>query len=125
MDTNQKTLSKNVVREKLVEMGIDPVSADLFLGYHRQRPEIWRNFEKAALYLLVNRDGDFGAKEVFEWLRRGNDELSRSVSDFKLNNNIIIDNFTSLYGRVFVIFHPEFAARVPLRAARGPKRIAA
>jgi hypothetical protein len=118
--TDTQTKSKAEIRETLIGMGIEPVSADLFLAYHKSRPEIWRNFEKAALYLLVNRDGDFGAKEVFEWLRRGNDELSRSVSDFKLNNN-----FTSLYGRVFVIFHPEFAARVPLRAARGPKRIAA
>lgn len=113
-------IMKSEIRARLIDMGIDPVSADVFLAYHSKRPEIWRNFEKAALYLLTNRGGDFGAKEVFEWLRRGNDEMSKRAGEFKLNNN-----FTSMYGRVFVIFHPEYASRVPLRAARGVRSMAA
>jgi hypothetical protein len=107
------TLSKSQVFKGLCEMGVNPSAADLFLQYHSQRPQIWRAFEATALHLLASRGGDFGAKEVFENLRRGNEELP-TIGEFKLDNN-----FTAMYARVFVLFHPEYKARIKLKKAAG------
>jgi hypothetical protein len=107
------SLSKAQVFNGLCEMGVASSAADLFLQYHSQRPQIWRAFEATALHLLASRGGDFGAKEVFENLRRGNEELP-TIGEFKLDNN-----FTAMYARVFVLFHPEYKARIKLKKARG------
>jgi hypothetical protein len=107
------TLSKSQVFKGLCELGVTPAAADLFRQYHSQRPQIWKAFEATALHLLSTRGGDFGAKEVFENLRRGNDELP-TIGEFKLDNN-----FTAMYARVFVLFHPEYKARIKLKKAAG------
>lgn len=106
--------SKKEVRAKLIEMGMGIVKTDLFLATHAQQPEVWKNFEKMALHLVQTRRSNFGAKEIFESLRRGCDEIQIKAHDFKLNNN-----WTPYYARVFTIFHPEYKHRIQLREISG------
>lgn len=112
--------TKGEIKAGLIAMGIDINIAELFIAYHAKRPEIWQQFERMALWLIKNRHENFGAKEIFEALRRGNEDIASSEKEFKLNNN-----FTSIYARVFVLFHPEYRHRIELRQARGALRMAA
>lgn len=106
-------VTKGQIKQGLINMGVNLNIAELFIAHHAKRPQIWQQFEKMALWLIRNRQENFGAKEIFEALRRGNDEIPGIEGEVKLNNN-----FTAHYARVFVLMHPEYRHRIELRAVK-------
>ena len=89
-------------------------SADLFIAYHRERPKIWEEFAAAALALCEDGERRISAKHICEKIRYERQMEKRG--EFKISNSMV-----SLYARVFVLKYPEYADRIVLKEAVGPK----
>lgn len=75
-----------------------------FIGRHRQRQEVYFLFEREAARLIAeNPTKGIGAKQIYEALRRGTENLSRQGL-FVLSND-----WTPYYARLYAIYHPEHA----------------
>ena len=106
------------VRTRLIAMGVNFFSADVFLAYHRERPLIWAEFEKAALELCSEGRERISAKHVCEKIRY--EREFKKLGEFKISNSMV-----SLYARVFVMKHPQYSAKFVLKECVGPKQEAA
>ena len=76
-----------------------------FQAYHREHPEVYREFRQAAEQLLCRGIRHYGAKAIMEVVR-----FHRAVSGegpgepFKINNN-----YTSRYARLLQSDDPRFS----------------
>lgn len=87
-------------RESLISSGVDEKTVDAFLAYHRERPEIWAEFEHKALELIAGGHRIWGAKSIMEEIRR--EQRIKRGEGYKISNS-----FTAYYARVFAIKYPQ------------------
>lgn len=74
---------------------------DLFLDYHRSRPEIFTAFRKYTLEIIKGGAKKLGAKTIAEKLR-WESIMRTDGTDYKISNTA-----TSFYSRLFMEFHAE------------------
>jgi len=113
-------ITAHEIRKGLIDMGINPISADLFLGYNHKRPEIWKEFEAMALHLCESGEKQFGAKAVVEKIRWEREQSRNDKGEYAISNSMV-----SCYARVFVLKYPEYRNRIVLKEAHGPLKEAA
>lgn len=100
-------------RDRLIEEGVDPMTAQKFMIYHMGNPDVWRHFEDCALALINNGIKHFGAKAIAEHIRYEK-TLQRGADGFRLNNN-----YPAYYARIFQIKHPAHADFFETREVKG------
>lgn len=100
------------VREALLSDGIDINTVNLFLGWHKQNPQVWQMFEKVAMEAINAGIASWGAKGIAEVVRW---KLSiEKKGEYKCNNN-----FVSYYARVFTLKHPQHKEFFEFRECKG------
>ena len=73
-----------------------------FSQYHREHPEIWKEFKKITLQVIREGFKHYSSKSIFEairWRKRG--EIKSD--GFKVNNN-----YTADYARMFAKEFPQY-----------------
>jgi hypothetical protein len=86
-----------------------------FDEYNRLHPEIWHEFKKLALALVVKGRKHYGARCLVEVIRYHRD-LKYADRDFKINNNFVAD-----YARKFNRVCPEHGKFFEMRRRKGEK----
>lgn len=93
-------MSNSELVHKLVLQGVPVATAEKFVLFHRENPQIWREFYYATVALLSKGVRHYGAKAIFEHLRYES-TVSQGEGAWKLNND-----WTALYARLWKIKHP-------------------
>ena len=89
-------------------------SADKFLAFHRDNPEVYDRLRDLSLQLRRRGRAVYGIKSLFEVLR-WKMAIETTDEDFKLNNN-----YTSFYARLLMWSEPELRNFFRLREQRLP-----
>lgn len=84
-----------------------------FQAFHRQHPEVYREFARRALALHARGYRHWGAKCIFEVLRYESAISGQPDDTWKINNN-----FTSRYSRLLTDEHPELRGFFEQRTLR-------
>ncbi len=105
-------MNLELARLELIACGINAETVDLFLVWHQDNPEIWREFERLALQAIERGVTEWGAKGVMEVVR-WNIRL-QTRQDFKVNNN-----WTAIYARIFSMKYPQYRDFFKYREAKG------
>jgi hypothetical protein len=99
------------------------MSDDLFAGYpaevlhrfnewHQANPHIYRHFKQLATQMRAAGRERYSARTIMEVMRWHYD--LKTVGDvFEIN-----DNFTPIYVRLLIHYHPEFSGFFELRVVR-------
>lgn len=111
-----RTITETQIEQSLLSEGIDLNTVAAFLRYHEKYPQIWVWFSRFALEKL-SKGKKIGCRTVMERVRWECDDYTKA-DGFKINND-----WTPYYGRVFLIFYPQYSAVFKLRKARGLKRL--
>lgn len=74
-----------------------------FKTYHHKNPHVYEEFKRLALEMAATGRKKYSSKCLINVLR-WNMDLRTNGDVFKIN-----DKFQSIYGRMFVHNHPEFA----------------
>ena len=82
-----------------------------FNRFNKEHPEIFKEFEKYALVLIIRGHNKVSSKFVLNWIR-WNVQLDLG-KNFKIN-----DAYQSYYGRCFVEKYPEYAKFFTFRKLR-------
>lgn len=99
-------------RHLLIASGINAETVDLFLVWHQENTNVWREFEKLALEGIERGLSTWGAKAVIE-IARWNLRL-QTRKDFKINNN-----WAAIYARIFAAKYPQYRDFFKFREAKG------
>jgi hypothetical protein len=86
-----------------------------FDKFHAANPQVWQEFESAALTMARTGRKRYGAKTIWEVMRYRRD-LQTTGTKYKLNNN-----YTAYYARLFKQEYPEFSEFFELRIAKGER----
>ena len=97
------------VEAYLIREGYQPEKVLEFFAWHEKRRAIWWAFERKALEMLNEGTCRIGAKDIFEQIRK--DPGMTSSTGWKVNNN-----YSAIYGRIFVYKYPRFKDRIEFRA---------
>ena len=103
-------------RSALIAQGVDAVTVDKFMAWHRNNPKVWEEFERLTLK-AIKAGKKFGAKAIGEILR-WQSEIGRN-EEFKGNNN-----FWSYYSKIFAIKYPLHKDYFEFRIVKGLKEAA-
>lgn len=99
----ERKLNLLEIRNALVaDFHVPLLTCDLFLVYHKAKPEVWQHFERFALSVWESGRKKYGAKGIMERVRWHVEIESNNKEDFKVQNN-----FTAYYARIFLIKYPE------------------
>lgn len=115
-DNTQQTTAnarREALRYSLIAMGVPADTVDDFLNYHEANPQIWKEFQKYALF-VISRNKKIGAKGIYERVRW--DLEIESEGEFKLNNN-----YAAYYARAFELKHPGHKGFFEFRTITGLK----
>lgn len=102
---------KRDVSDFLKQEGYDQKAIDAFLQQHRDKPRVWRLFEKFALQ-VAKLGRRYGAKAIMERIRW--EEEIENGGEFKVGNS-----YTALYARVFAWKYPQHADIFEFRTVKG------
>jgi hypothetical protein len=89
---------------------IDRATLRRFWKFHRENPEIYKQFRQFGRDALMRGYDHYGSKAIMEVIR-WHMEIETFGDDFKINNN-----YTSCYARMLVLLEPEFEGFFRLRA---------
>lgn len=108
--------AKSTWRYSLIAAGIPADTVDDFLSYHKENPQVWKEFERLTLQVaaLGKRKG---AKAIYERIRW--DVEIEQDSEFKCNNN-----YAAYYARAFELKHPNLQGFFEFRTITGLKEVA-
>jgi len=83
-----------------------------FKEFHRENPQIYKEFEKQALLGIERGRSKISAKLIINWIR-WNAVLRSSDQNFKIN-----DAYQAYYARLFILNYPEHEKIFELRKLR-------
>jgi hypothetical protein len=92
--------------------GYPPAVVQRFREWHYSNPHIYREFKKLAYEMKATGRERYSARTIIEVMRWHYD-LRTEGDVFEIN-----DNFTPLYVRMLIHFHPEFSGFFELRGVR-------
>lgn len=114
--TQVQSKTSSEVRNYLEESGIDPDTVTIFLQYHKDHPDIWKNFERLALEVIEKGKTKWSARAIFNVLRYELEIKSTSGEEYKINVN-----YSPYYARVFHWKYPQYSDFFRLRRITGLK----
>lgn len=104
-------LTLGSLRDALLKSGVPLKTANAFLLYHVEHPDIWEMFERYTL-LAAKRRKRLGAKAIMERIRW---ELEiEGGKDFKISNSWI-----AYYARAFVTKYPLYRNYFDFKTIKG------
>lgn len=95
---------------------INQDTRDAFREYHAKRPEIYKLFLQYSTQMMSTGRKRYSAKCIMERIR-WEEDFKRPGSQFKISNS-----FTSIYVRMLIYNHPEFADFFKLKKVRGLRK---
>lgn len=101
-------LTENQVKEGLREMGVPIMTILKLCIYHMGQKEVYQEFRARALKQIKQGATHLSAKHIMEQVR----------AETKLS---IKNEFTSYYGRVFVIEFPQYKNLFDFKEVKGLK----
>ena len=104
-------------RSALIAQGIDAVTVEKFLKWHKENPSVWEEFKRLTLEAIA-RGKKVGAKAVMERVR-WEVEIEKG-GDWKANNS-----YTAYFARAFAIKYPLHKDYFEFREVSGLGRKAA
>lgn len=111
-----RIVTPTMIEQSFLKEGIELPTISAFLAYHKKYPQIWEHFSKFALEKLT-KGQKVGCRTVMERVRWEVNDVRKS-DGFKCNND-----WTPYYGRVFLMFYPQYSQVFKLRKATGIRRL--
>ena len=101
----------------LIVSGVPRETAEAFMAYHLENPQIWNAFRMLALKKIDEGAKHLGAKDLMERIRHEHE--ARAKVGFKCDNN-----FVSYYARIFGIKYKQWEHVFETRQVSGIKEAA-
>jgi len=83
-----------------------------FQQFHKENPQIFREFEKVCLIQIASGRKKISSKEVINYIR-WNRNVSSSDENFRIN-----DAYQSYYARLFTSIYPQYQDKFEFRKLR-------